>query len=312
MSSSSSLVVIAALSVLIVRRELRPLERTAVAADRIAADDFDLRLHELSASHTAPSNEVGRLTTALDRMLDEIQASFKARDGSEERLRQFVADASHELRTPLQSIRGYGELYQKGVPANTSDLDQAIGRMLSEVARMPKLVDELLTLARLDQFREADLDHVDFSRVVSDSCRDARAVEPHRPRRDLITEGITVLGDEAQLRRLVANLLGHVCAHTPPNAPCLVELVRVKDQAVLRVTDEGPGIPAEALPHVFDRFYRADTSRSRSTGGTGLGLALCAAIVHAHHGRIAVHSSEGEGTSVEIRLSCVHAETDDG
>ncbi|CAM5302493.1 histidine kinase OS=Streptomyces fumanus OX=67302 GN=GCM10018772_25090 PE=4 SV=1 [Streptomyces fumanus] len=204
----SSLVVIALLSALIVYRELRPLERVAITADRIAAGDFDLRLRTRSPSHTAPSSEVGRLSTALDRMLDEIQASFEARDRSEERLRQFVADASHELRTPLQSIRGYGELYQKGVLTNTPDVDQAIDRMLSEVARMTKLVDELLALARLDELQEADLDPVDFSRVVSDSCRDASAVEPHRPRRDLVTSGITVSGDEAQLRRLVAEPSG--------------------------------------------------------------------------------------------------------
>ncbi|MFJ2443740.1 sensor histidine kinase [Streptomyces sp. NPDC087658] len=292
-------VVLAVLGVLVVRRSLRPLEQAAHTADRIAAGDFAPRLVD---ARIAPRTEVGRLSGALNRMLDQIHAALAARDASEERLRQFVADASHELRTPLQSIRGYGELYQRGALPDTQAVDEAMERMLAEVHRMTRLVESLLMLARFDEDDPADLEPVDLSRVVTESCRDAAAVEPARPWTLTVAPEVTVSGDEAQLRGVVANLLANVRMHTPPGTACAVVLSVADGQAVLRVRDEGAGIQAEALPHVFDRFYRADKSRSRARGGSGLGLAIVAAIADLHGGTVRVDSPPGGGTLVEVAL----------
>ncbi|MGW1785341.1 sensor histidine kinase [Streptomyces sp. NPDC002143] len=294
-------VVLAVLGVLVVRRSLRPLEHAAQTADRVADGDFAPRLVD---ARVAPQTEVGRLADALNRMLDQIHTALAARDASEERLRQFGADASHELRTPLQSIRGYGELYQQGALADSQAVDEAVERMLAEVHRMTRLVESLLMLARFDEDDPADLEPVDLSRVVTESCRDAAAVEPARPWTVSVAADVTVRGDEAQLRGVVANLLANVRMHTLPDTPCSVDLSVVRDQPVLRVGDEGPGIPAEALPHVFDRFYRADRSRSRARGGSGLGLglAIVAAIADLHSGTVRVESPTGGGTLIEVVL----------
>ena len=292
-------VVLAVLGVLVVRRSLRPLEHAARTADRIATGDFAPRLVE---ARVAPRTEVGRLSGALNRMLDQIHAALAARDASEERLRQFVADASHELRTPLQSIRGYGELYQRGALPGTEDVDEAMDRMLAEVHRMTRLVESLLLLARFDEDDPDDLEPVDLSRVVTESCRDAAAVEPARPWTVTVAPDVTVHGDEAQLRGVVANLLANVRMHTPPEAACAVELSVAEKQAVLRVRDRGPGIPADAVPHVFDRFYRADRSRSRARGGSGLGLSIVAAVADLHGGTVRVESPADGGTLVEVTL----------
>ncbi|MBK3576381.1 HAMP domain-containing protein [Streptomyces sp. MBT65] len=204
-------VVLAVLGVLVVRRSLRPLEHAARTADRIATGDFAPRLVE---ARVAPKTEVGRLSGALNRMLDQIHAALAARDASEERLRQFVADASHELRTPLQSLRGYGELYQRGALPDTGSVDEAMDRMLAEVHRMTRLVESLLMLARFDEDDPDDLEPVDLGRVVTESCRDAAAVEPDRPWTVTVAPDVTVRGDEAQLRGVVANLLVNVRMHT--------------------------------------------------------------------------------------------------
>ncbi|MFI1385570.1 sensor histidine kinase [Embleya sp. NPDC020886] len=290
------------LGALFVRRELRPLEQAARVADSIAAGDYARRVHN---PLIGPRTEVGRLATALDRMLDRIQAAFMARDTSEERLRRFVADASHELRTPLQSIGGYTELYQRGALPDRASVDDAVARMRAEVRRMNGLVEALLLLARLDEEREIDLEPVDLARVVADSCRDAAAVEPDRPLDHTALAGpgaVLVLGDEDRLRQLVANLLGNIRMHTPPDAPASVELRREADRVLLTVRDGGPGIPAADLPHVFDRFHRADKSRSRAQGGSGLGLSIVAAIVDLHRGDIRIDPAPERGTVVRVRL----------
>ncbi|MFF1547395.1 sensor histidine kinase [Streptomyces sp. NPDC058291] len=284
------------LSTVIVRRSLRPLEHAAMTADRIAGGDFAQRLVDV---REASRTEVGRLGAALNRMLDQIHAALAARDASEDRLRQFVADASHELRTPLQSIRGYGELYQQGALPDAHAVDEAVDRMLAEVHRMTRLVESLLTLARVDEDDLADLEPVDLSRVVTESCRDAAAVEPERPWTVRVAPGVTVRGDEAQLRGIVGNLLTNVRMHTPSDAACSVNLSTHDRHAVLRVQDHGPGISADALPHVFDRFYRADRSRSRARGGSGLGLAIVAAVVDLHDGIVRLESP-GDGTTAEV------------
>ncbi|MGQ4489280.1 sensor histidine kinase [Streptomyces sp. SAS_281] len=293
----AGLLVIATVTTVAVRRELGPLEDAADVADAITAGELSRRV---SAAPTAPATEVGRLAHALDRMLDEIQEALNARKASEERMRQFVADASHELRTPLQSLRGYAELYQHGALPDKAAVDEAIQRMLSEVHRMSGLVESLLMLARFDEYAHAELESVDLSRVVADSCRDAEAVEPHRPHTVDIQSGVTVLGDEAQLRGMLANLLGNIRMHCPPEAPYAVQLSIADSHPVLVVQDDGPGIPSRSLPHVFDRFYRADKGRSRAHGGSGLGLSIVAAITELHLAQIDLDSTPGQGTRVEI------------
>lgn len=302
---------LALLAALFVRRELRPLERAARVADTIAAGDYAQRVHD---PLIGPRTEVGRLAIALDRMLDGIQAALAARDASRDRLRRFVADASHELRNPLQSIGGYAELYQRGALPDRAAVDDAVSRMRAEIRRMNGLVEALLLLARLDEEQDTDLEPVDLTRVVADSCRDAAAVEPDRP---LTRTGlpdrdrVSVLGDEDRLRQLVANLLGNVRMHTPAHTPAEVELRAAGDEVLLTVRDRGPGIPPADLPHVFDRFHRADKSRSRTQGGSGLGLSIVAAIVEMHHGTITIGPAPGGGTVVEVRLPALaEADTD--
>ncbi|MFJ9381782.1 sensor histidine kinase [Streptomyces sp. NPDC101455] len=293
----AGLLIVATVTTAVVRRELRPLEHAAATADSIAAGDLSSRLTEAT---TAPATEVGRLAVALNRMLDQIQAALTAREASEERMRQFVADASHELRTPLQSLRGYAELYQNGALTDTAAVDTAIDRMLSEVQRMARLVESLLSLARFDEEDRPERERIDLSRVVAESCQDAAAVEPYRPRSVHIEDGLTVLGDAAQLRSLVANLLGNVRMHTAPDTLCSVELTAASSTVTLRVEDRGPGIPEEAQGHVFDRFYRADKRRSRAAGGTGLGLSIVAAIAELHHAHAHLDSTPGHGTTIDI------------
>ncbi|WP_254404559.1 sensor histidine kinase [Streptomyces anulatus] len=293
----AGLLVVATATTAVVRRELRPLEHAAATADSIAAGDLS---HRVTEATTAPATEVGRLAVALNRMLDQIQAALTAREASEERMRQFVADASHELRTPLQSLRGYAELYQHGALPDTAAVDTAVGRMASEIQRMTRLVESLLMLARFDEEDEAELELVDLSRVVAESCQDAAAVEPDRPRSVRIQEGVFVLGDEAQLRSLMANLLGNIRMHTAPDVPCGIELSGTRDTVLLSVEDRGPGIPPESQGHVFDRFYRADKGRSRAVGGTGLGLSIVAAVAELHHAGVRLDSVPGHGTLIEI------------
>ncbi|AXG82984.1 sensor histidine kinase [Streptomyces paludis] len=290
---------VALVSTAVVRRELRPLERAAETADAIAAGDFAQRL---AAAGSAPTTEAGRLAEALNAMLDQIHAALAAREQSEDRMRQFVADASHELRTPLQSLRGYAELYQSGALPDRAAVDDAVARMLSEIHRMTRLVESLLMLARFDVAEEADREVVDLSRLVRDCCLDAAAVEPSRPAEARVEPGVTVLGDEAQLRSLLGNLLGNVRMHTPADTPCRVSLSTSGSEVLLRVEDFGPGIPHESRTRVFDRFYRAGKGRSRADGGSGLGLAIVAAITDLHRGRIRLDSVPGRGTRVDVFL----------
>ncbi|MFJ3802619.1 sensor histidine kinase [Streptomyces sp. NPDC090088] len=281
----------------LVRRELRPLERAAAMADAVAAGDL---VQHLPEAVTSPTTEVGRLATALNGMVDQVRAALSARERSEDRMRQFVADASHELRTPLQSLRGYAELYQRGALPDTAAVDEAMARVLSETQRMTRLVEALLMLARFDEEDPADLEPVDLSRLVAESCRDAAVADMERRLETHVEPGALVLGDDAQLRGLLGNLLVNVRMHTPPGTHCAVGLTVSGDEARLRVQDAGPGIPGPALPHVFDRFYRADKGRSRASGGSGLGLSIVAAIAEAHHAHVELDSTPGKGTSVEV------------
>ncbi|SDI15432.1 two-component system, OmpR family, sensor kinase [Actinokineospora alba] len=288
--------------VLIVRRTLRPLDRMAATAARVAELPLDRGEVALSVRvptvYTDPRTEVGKVGSALNRMLGHIGAALTARHASESRVRQFVADASHELRTPLAAIRGYAELAQRrGV-----DVTHALSRVESEAKRMTILVDDLLLLARLDAGRPLRQETLDLSRLVLDAVGDARvAGQDHRWRLDLPADPVMMRGDEARLHQVAANLLANGRTHTPLGTTITTRLVVDGDEVVLTVADDGPGIPDALLPEVFERFARGDGSRSRAQGSTGLGLAIVAAVVHTHHGTVTVTSKPGN-TVFTVRL----------
>ncbi|WP_086818550.1 cell wall metabolism sensor histidine kinase WalK, partial [Allokutzneria sp. NRRL B-24872] len=262
----------------IVRRTLRPLDRVATTARRVA--ELPLNRGEVALSvrvpdrDTNPSTEVGQVGAALNHMLSHVADALAVRQASESRVRQFVADASHELRTPLASIRGYAELTRRGTEAVPPDVAHAMGRIESESTRMTALVEELLLLARLDSDRPVVHSPVDLTRLVVDAVADAQvAGRDHRWLLDLPPTEITVSGDASQLHQVVTNLLTNARTHTPPGAVVTTKLTTTRGHAVLSVHDDGPGIPEELQPEVFERFARGDTSRSRAAGSTGLGLA---------------------------------------
>jgi two-component system OmpR family sensor kinase len=265
-------------------------------AGAIAGGDLSQRVDE-----GTPGTEAGDLGVALNRMLGRIEEAFDQRAASEARLRQFVADASHELRTPVATIRGYAELYRTGALEDGEQMDDAMRRTEAEAVRMGSLVDDLLHLARLDQGRPLEREVVDLGRVVEDTVADARAVEPDRAITTAIPAPVTVLGDRARLHQVLANLVSNARVHAP-GAPIEVTLREEGAEAVIEVRDDGPGMVQTDAARAFERFYRADTSRSRQHGGTGLGLAIVDATVRAHGGTTVIDSSPGEGTTVTVRL----------
>jgi two-component system OmpR family sensor kinase len=282
----------------VVRLGLRPLDRMATTAGAIAAGDLSKRV-EPEDDRT----EVGRLGTALNTMLGQIETSFEEQRATEARLRRFVADASHELRTPLTSIRGYAELFRRGAAEHPEDLERAMRRIESEGARMGLLVDDLLLLARLDQGRPLEREPVDLTRLVTDAVDDLRAADPDRPVTLEAAPEVRVEGDEPRLRQVVANLLDNARTHTPPGTAVSVRLTGGQvSPAVLEVADHGPGVSDEEMARVFERFFRGDPSRSRASGGTGLGLSIAAAIVQAHGGTIEARSTPGGGATFRITL----------
>ncbi len=304
--ATAALVVGGAGGALIIRRTLRPLRRVASTAARVAELPLDRGEVALSvrvpAGDTDPGTEVGQVGAAINRMLGHVANALSARHASEQRVRRFVADASHELRTPLAAIRGYAELTHRGAHQLPDDVVHAIGRVESESARMTTLVEDLLLLARLDSGRPLAYEEVDLSRLVVDAVSDAHVAGPrYNWRLNLPDEPVTVPGDGARLHQVMANLLANARTHTPPG--CLVTTgLRVTDDRVeLTVSDDGPGIPAELLPEVFERFVRGDSSRSRAAGSTGLGMAIVAAVVAAHDGDVSVSSAPGD-TRVTVRL----------
>jgi two-component system OmpR family sensor kinase len=241
-------------------------------------------------------------------MLGQIEAAFAERQASEARLRRFVADASHELRTPLAAVRAYAELFRGGADAHPEDLPRLLRRIEDEAARMGGLVDDLLLLTRLDQGRPLERRPVDLGVVVTEAVEAARAVEPQRPLKLQLSGAgpVEVLGDHDRLRQVVDNLLANVRAHTPPRAPACVRVWSDPraETGIVEVADRGPGLNEEQAERVFERFYRADSSRSRSddAGGTGLGLSIVAAIAAAHGGQATVRSSLGEGAVFRLEL----------
>ncbi len=289
---------------LLIRRDLRPLERVTATAERISSGDLSQRV-----GMPDDGSEVGKLGHAFDGMLDQIESAFasqqlalRAKEASEQMLRQFVADASHELRTPLTTVRGYADLHRAGGLEQSADLDRAMDRIGSESRRMGALVEDLLLLARLDQGRALRRDPVPFSGLVDDAVRDIRAVEPGRPMTADVAPDLAVTGDEDRLRQLVGNLLANVRVHTPPDSPVEVSLAAADRSTVLTVTDHGPGIDPDHVEHVFDRFYRVDAGRTRDRGGSGLGLAIASSIAAAHGGGISHSVTPGGGATFILTL----------
>ena len=300
------LVLLGGLTYLVVRSSLRPLDEVETTAAAIAAGDLSRRVPESS-----PHTEVGRLSGALNGMLGQIERAFHAqRDseaearGSEQRMRRFVADASHELRTPLTSIRGFAELYRQGAVRDPQDVARVMKRVEDEAARMGLLVDELLLLARLDQQRPLESEPVDLLMLATDAVADSRVVDPERPVRLEVAGGPppVVTGDEARLRQVVGNLLANTRVHTPERTPVSVRIGVSGATAWLEVADEGPGLAPEQAARVFERFYRADDARTRSSGGSGLGLSIVAALVHAQGGRVGLDTSPGHGATFRVEL----------
>ena len=227
-------------------------------------------------------------------MLAQIERAFDERRRSESRLRQFVADASHELKTPLTSVRGFAELFRRGAADRPADLALAMSRIEAEAERMGLLVDDLLTLARLDQGRPLARDQVDIGALVGELVEDHRLLHPEWPADSEIGPDAEVVGDRVRLRQAFANVLSNARAHTPPGTRIEARVWHEGDGVAVSIADEGPGIPADVLASVFERFVRADPSRARSRGGTGLGLAIVEGIVHAHGGRVeAANRPEG-------------------
>ncbi|MET7333033.1 HAMP domain-containing sensor histidine kinase [Nonomuraea sp. NPDC005650] len=280
----------------LVRLGLRPLTRMEATAGHIARGDFDRRV-PADDPHTEP----GRLARAMNVMLDRLQSEIAARTDSEARMRRFLADASHELRTPLTSVRGFAELHRRG-----GDDGEAMHRIEDEAARMGVLVNDLLTLAQLDEERPIERRPVDLLEVAADTIRDARVRAPDRQVRLAALDGplapVTITGDDARLRQVAANLVGNALCHTPPDASVTVKVGRSDGLAVLEVSDTGPGVPPEHVPHLFDRLYRVGRGRSRADGGAGLGLAIVSAIVRAHGGSVEVDTAPGEGATFRVLL----------
>ena len=291
------LAALAAASWWLIKRDLRPLEHMTETADAIAAGDLSQRVEPAE-----PRTEVGRLGLSLNAMLVQIEQAFAERAATEDKLRRFLADASHELRTPLTSIRGYAELFDRGAKEDPEDLATAMRRIEEESKRMGVMVEELLVLARLGEGRQPEREPVDLTRIVSDAVADARAAAPDRKISLDPADGTIVMGDDHQLRQVLANLLANAREHTPAGTPVHVTLTAADGQAVLAVADEGPGLPAGEADKVFEPFYRADPSRTRDTGGAGLGLAIVAAIVEAHGGTVAAASEPNVGATFTVRL----------
>ncbi|MEV7016182.1 HAMP domain-containing sensor histidine kinase [Streptomyces sp. NPDC093991] len=276
----------------------RPLRRVAATATRVA----ELPLHRgevtleerVPESECDPHTEVGRVGAALNRMLDHVHGALHARQLSETRVRQFVADAGHELRTPLASIRGYDELTRRGPEETGPDTRHALRRIESEADRMTLLVEDLLLLARLDAGRPLRFAETDLVPLVVDTVSDARAAGPdHHWRLDLPDAPAPVTADAARLQQILVNLLANARTHTPPGTTVTARVRREGRRLRVDVADDGPGIPPDLLPHVFERFARGDSARTRATGSTGLGLAIVRAVAAAHGGSVTVDSAPG-------------------
>jgi two-component system OmpR family sensor kinase len=290
---------------ILVRVGLLPLDRIEVTAGRIAGGDLAQRVET-----TDPRTEVGRLGIALNAMLDRLERAFAERQASEERLRQFLADASHELRTPLSSIRGYAELFRIGPAREPAETERAMRRIEEEAKRMGVLVEDLLALARLDEIQDAEHEHVDLAALAGDAVDDARAAAPDRAIELRAVPGTTVVGNEHALRQVLGNLLRNALVHTPPGTPVEVTVEPTPGappRARIEVRDHGPGLPTDDPDALFERFWRAEGGRERGRGGAGLGLAIVAGIVDAHGGRVHADAAPGGGAAFVVELPALPA-----
>jgi two-component system OmpR family sensor kinase len=282
---------------------LRPLNRVTRTAREVTAElspegaGLDRRVPEGD-----PQTEVGQLAESFNSLMGTVEAQFAARVESEERMRQFLADASHELRTPLTSIRGYAELSRMRRANGESEHADTLDRIESEGTRMSRLVDDLLLLARGDRGAPPQLEFVDVAELIEDAVDGARVAYPQRRIDIAAPHGLTLVADRDQLLRVLRNLITNAAVHTESNGPIQVSGEAAGEQVVLRVVDSGPGLPPEEAQHVFERFWRADKARSRARGGSGLGLAIVAQLVQAHRGTVEFESSAADGTTVTVRL----------
>jgi two-component system OmpR family sensor kinase len=318
------LILLAVLGATLVRASLKPLREIEHTAAAIAQGDLTRRVPEFEPGFEEPRTEVGHLARSLNAMLGQVEAAFTAQAESEtrarhseERMRQFVADASHELRTPLTTIRGFAELYRQGAFASPEEAERLVRRIEDEAARMGLLVEDLLLLARLDMARPLTMDRLELRVIGSDAVIAARAVDPDRPITLDIPDGtgpLVVEGDEARLRQVVGNLMTNALVHTPAGTAVTLRLRGEPGQAVIEIVDNGPGLAPEQVQRVFERFYRADVARTRRSAavgepgsGTGLGLAIVAALVVAHRGVVEVDTVPGLGATFRVRLPLAQA-----
>jgi len=302
--TAGALLAAVVLGVWLVRVGLRPLQQVEETAEAITEGDLDRRV-----PGDERRTEVGRLARVLNVMLARIQRAFAERDAteaqlraSEDRLRRFIADASHELRTPLAAVSAYAELYSQGASERPEDLARVMRGIQNESARMKRLVEDLLLLARLDEGRPLDHDPVELVALAADAVHTAAAVGPDWPVTLDAERPVEVIGDPGRLRQVLDNLLTNVRAHTPPGTAATVRVAEDGVGAVVEVSDSGPGLPPDEAPHVFERFYRADPSRSRASGGSGLGLSIVGAIVHAHGGTVSASNRPDGGAFFTVRL----------
>ena len=288
------------LGTLLVRRQMRPLHAVAETAREVSTQELsrgDTAIEtRVPADLTDDESEVGQVGAALNTLLDHIDDALAARHKSEQQVRQFVADASHELRTPLATIRGYAEL-SRHTPDDPAALLAALGKVETETDRMSGLVADLLLLARLDSGRPLAREDVDLTRLLLEAVADARVVAPdHRWQLALPDEPVTVVGDDARLHQVVTNLLSNAASHTPAGTTVTVSAATADDTVRLDVHDDGPGLPSDLVDEAFDRFTRGDSSRTRASGGAGLGLSLVSAIAEAHGGSASLTSRPGDTT----------------
>ena len=282
----------------VIKLSMKPLKKIEETAEQIAAGDLSARLENFE-----PNTEVGRLSTSLNTMLSRIEESFAARAESENKLRRFVADASHELRTPLTSIRGFAELHRQGAVPEGEKTRELISRIEKESMRMGYLVEDLLMLARMDQSRELVMTDVDLSHLVQEAVSSASAAGPDHPITSDIAVDIHTQGDADKIYQVITNLLANARAHTPAGTPIHVATYSNKDGSYVTVADKGPGLSAEDQMHIFERFYRVDTSRQRSSNdGSGLGLSIVDEVMKAHGGTVSVASEPGNGATFTLHF----------
>ena len=280
-----------------VRRGMRPVDHMIETASAIADGDLTRRVPPAD-----PESELGQLGTALNHMLASLEGAFAAEARANEKLKQFVADASHELRTPLAAIAGYTELYRKGALTDPEEAAHAVRRIEAESKRMKRLVDDLLLLARLDLAQTMERGPVEIRSIARDGVADSLAIDPAHPIKIIASDEVWIDGDGEKITQVIANLLANVRSHTHPDTGAEIDVRSENGSAVISVRDRGSGFPPETIGHVFDRFYRADPSRSRKSGGSGLGLAIVDAIARAHGGAVEASNDPEGGARITVRL----------